>query len=385
MSEDELPDAANVAFALSDLPKAVALRPKGRQGFLTGWSFCAGHRALDRPVKRTYTPVVKLRRRELIVTFVLGLLVVPPAAEAEQAGKVPRIVFLTTTSPESSPTTDAFRRGLRDLGYVEGQNLAVEWRWGRGSTERFPDFVAEAVRLKVDLIVAANDPAGYAAQKATKAIPIVIALMGDPVGSGFVASLARPGGNITGLTGQGLDLIAKRLQLFKEAVPNVSRMALLLDMSSRVSKLAMKEAEGAAPVLGVQLQPREISKPSDLDTVFASIIREGAHAVFTAGGTMFYANRGQLADHALRSRLPMACDSAESVEAGCLMTYATSLTDLFRRAAAYVDKILKGAKPADLPVEQPTKFELVINLKTAKALGLTIPPVLLLRADRIIE
>ena len=209
--------------------------------------------------------------------------------------------------------------------------------------------------------------------------------MGDPVGSGFVASLARPGGNITGLTGQGLDLIAKRLQLFKEAVPNVSRMALLLDMSSRASKQAMKEAEVAARALGVQLQPREISKPSDLDAVFASIIREGTHGVFTAGGTMFYANRGQLADHALRSRLPMACDSAESVEAGCLMTYAASLTDLFRRAATYVDKILKGAKPGDLPVEQPTKFQLVINLKTAKALGLTIPQSLLRRADEVIQ
>ena len=326
-----------------------------------------------------------MTRRTFLCGLTLGTLAAPLAAEAQRAGNVPRIAFLTTTSPENSPTTEAFRRGLRDLGYVEGQNITVEYRWGRGSAERFPEFVAEVVRLKVDLIVAANDAAGSAAQKATKTIPIVVALMGDPIGSGFVASLARPGGNITGLTGMSLDLVGKRLQLFKEAVPKISHVALLADTTSRVYKQATKQAEITAPTLGMQLRAREISKASELDAVFASMIKEGADAVFGIGGTMLYVNRRQLADHALRNRLPMSCDSAESVEAGCLMAYSSSLTDLFRRAAASVDKILKGAKAADLPVEQPTKFELVINLKTAKALGLTIPQTLLLRADQVIE
>jgi len=240
-------------------------------------------------------------------------------------------------------------------------------------------------QLKVDVIVAANDAAGRAAQRATRAIPIVIAIMGDPIGAGFVATFARPGGNITGLTSQGRDVTAKRLQLFNEAFPHLTRMALLADTTDLIYRPALREAEIAGHVLGIQLRPRDVGNPSALAGAFAAITRESSAAVFVLGGTMLYANRAQLAEYALRSRLPMMCAAAEFVEAGCLMSYSASLAEIFRRAATYVDKILKGADPGDLPVEQPIKFELTINLKTARALGLTIPQSLLLRADQVIE
>jgi putative ABC transport system substrate-binding protein len=330
--------------------------------------------------------VGRMTARLLVSVLVLGLLAAPLAAAAQQAGKTPRIAFLTTTSPGGSPTTDAFLHGLRELGYVEGYNMTIEWRWGRGSTERFPDFAAEMVRLNVDLIVAANDVAGRAAQRATITIPIVIVIIGDPVGGGFAATLSRPGGNVTGLTTQGTDVVAKRLQFFKEAFPHLSRMALLVDVTDLSHGPSVREIEAAGRVLGVQLQPRmEVSNPATLARAFATLTKEGSTAVFTIGGTTLYANRRQLAELALKSRLPMACASPEFVSTGCLMTYSTNLADIFRRAAGYVDRILKGAKPAELPIEQPTRFELVVNLKTAKALGLTIPPSLLLRADRVIE
>ena len=325
-------------------------------------------------------------RRAFIRTLAGALLAGPLAAEAQQAGKVPRIAFISTTSPGSSPATEAFLRGLRDLGYIEGQTIAVEWRWGRGTTERFPEFAADAVRLKVDAIVAANGPAGYAAQGATRTIPIVIPTMSDPVGDGFVATLARPGGNITGLTLQRPELLSKRLQLFKEALPIVSQMALLVDLSEKNSSRLVGEAESAARVLGVRLHPIvEARDPGELDRAFGTITREGARAVFLIESTMFYANRVRLAERGLKGRLPIMCQVQENVAAGCLMSYGASLPDLFRRSANFVHKILKGTKPGDLPVEQPTKFELVINLKTAKALGLTMPPSLLLRADQVIE
>jgi ABC-type uncharacterized transport system substrate-binding protein len=313
-------------------------------------------------------------------------LAAPVAVGAQEAGKVPRIGFLTTTSPGGSPTTDAFRQGLSERGYVEGQNITIEWRWGRGSTERFPDFVAEMVRLNVDVIVAANDLAGWAAQRATKRIPIVIAIIGDPVGGGFAASLARPGGNLTGLTALGPDIAAKRLQIFKEAFPNLSRVALLVDVTDLGHGPSLREIEAAAHARGVQIRPRvDVSTPDALAGAFATMTKERATAVFSVGGTMLYANRARLADLAVMSHLPMMCGPPEFVSAGCLMGYSVNLADIFRRAAGYVDRILKGAKPGDLPVEQPTKFELVINLKTAKALGLTIPPPVLARADQIIE
>jgi putative ABC transport system substrate-binding protein len=325
-------------------------------------------------------------RRRFLLTSLAGAFATPLAADAQQAGKVPRIAFLTTTSPGGSPTTDAFLRGLRELGYVEGQNMTIEWRWGRGSTERFSDFAAEMVRLNVDVIVAGNDVAGRAAQRATKTIPIVIVLIGDPVGGSFAATLSRPGGNVTGLTTQAPDVVAKRLQFFKEAFPHLSRIALLVDVADLSHGPSIREIEAAGRVLGVQLRPRvDISNPEALAGAFAFMTKEGSTAVFAIGGTTLYANRRRLAELALNSRLPMMCSSPEFVSTGCLMTYSTHLVDIFRRAAGYVDRILKGAKPADLPIEQPTKFELVINLKTAKALSLTIPPSLLLRADQVIE
>jgi putative ABC transport system substrate-binding protein len=325
-------------------------------------------------------------RRTFLAMLPGSLLAAPRAAEAQRAGKVWRIAYLTTTWPGGSPTTDAFLHGLRDLGYVEGHNVTIEWRWGRGSTERFPEFAAEIVTLNVDVIVAANDVAGRAAQRATKTIPIVILAIGDPVGGGFAASLSRPGGNVTGLTLQQSAVVAKRLQVFAEAFPQLSRVALLVDVADLSHEPSVREIEGAARNLGVHLRPRvDITNPAALRGAFATMTREGSTAVFAIGGTTLYANRRQLAELALNSRLPMACSSPEFAAAGCLMTYSTSLVDVFRRAAVYVDKILKGAKPGDLPIEQPTKFELVINLKTAKALGLTIPASLLLRADQVIE
>jgi putative ABC transport system substrate-binding protein len=325
-------------------------------------------------------------RRRFLLTSVACAIAAPLAAGAQQAGKVPRIAFLTTTSPGGSPTTDAFLHGLRALGYVEGQNMTIEWRWGRGSTEPFSGFASEMVRLNVDVIVAANDVAGRAAQRATKTIPIVIVLIGDPVGGGFAATLSRPGGNVTGLTTQGTDVVAKRLQFFKEAFPHLSRIALLVDVSDLSHGPSVRETEAAGRVLGLQLRPRvDVRNPATLAGAFATVTKEGSTAVFAIGGTTFYANRRQLAELALNSRLPMMCSSPEFVSTGCLMTYSASLADIFRRGAGYVDRILKGAKPAELPIEQPTKFELVVNLKTAKALGLTIPPSLLARADQVIE
>jgi putative ABC transport system substrate-binding protein len=327
-----------------------------------------------------------MNRRRFLLTSLAGAVAAPLGAESQEAAKVARIGFLTTTSPGGSPTTDAFRQGLSERGYVEGQSITIDWRWGSGSTERFPDFVAEMVTLNVDVIVAANDSAGRAAQRATKRIPIVIVIIGDPVGGGFAASLARPGGNITGLTALGPDLAAKRLQILKEAVPKLSRAALLVDVADLGYGASLREIEAAAHALRVQIGPRvDVSTPEALADAFATMTKERATAVFTVGGTMLYANRARLADLAVKSHLPMICGPLEFVSAGCLMGYSANLADMFRRAAGYVDRILKGAKPADLPIERPTKFDLVINLKTAKALGLTIPPSLLARADQVIE
>ena len=329
---------------------------------------------------------MKSRAFRLVTTFTVALLAAPIAADAQQPRKIPRIAFITTTSPGGSPTTDAFRAGLRDLGYIEGQNLLIEWRWGRGTTERFAEFAAEAVSLNVNVIVAANSPAGHAAQKATTTIPVVIPTMADPVGDGFVTTVARPGGNVTGFTFQLPELQGKRMQLLKEMVPSASRIALILDVTDRNYQSLAKEAETAARTLG--MQPHFMVKartPNELNAAFATFARAKLGAVFVVGGTMLYANRAQLAEQALKNHLPMMCEAREHAEAGCLMSYAASLRDLFRRTAGVVDKILKGAKPSDLPVEQPTTFELVINLKTAKALGLTIPPSVLLRADEVIQ
>jgi putative tryptophan/tyrosine transport system substrate-binding protein len=324
--------------------------------------------------------------RRAFVTGLGALLAAPLGVEAQRAKRMPRIAFLTTTSPGSSPTTDAFRQGLRELGYVEGQNIVIEWRWGRGGTERFPEFAAEVVRLNVDVIVAANDAAGRAAQRATGAIPIVIPTIGDPVAGGFVASLAKPGGNITGVTTSSPDVAGKRLQIFKEILPRVSKVGLLVDVTDLGHSATVREIETAASALNIRVGPRvDVSNPGALGDAFGAMVKESATAVFAVGGTMLYANRARLAALAVNNRLPMMCGPSAFVSAGCLMGYSANLADMFRRAASYVDRILKGASPAELPVEQPTKFDLAINMKTAKALGLTIPASLLLRADQVIE
>jgi putative ABC transport system substrate-binding protein len=334
---------------------------------------------------------VKLSRLELVVTLALGVLAAPLAAEAQPAAKVARIGFLVTgslESPEQRVALDAFRQALRERGYVEGQNILFEHRGADGKIERFPGLATELARLKVDLIVAANTPAARAAQRATTTIPIVVPAMGDPVGDGLVASLARPGGNITGLTFLGPELVPKRLELLKQALPKVSRVAALWHpgaFGEHTTRDMVKATEAAALTLGVQLQLVEVRGPADLDRAFSKMIRERADALIVLPSAMLFGERRRIEDLAAKHRLPSMSGARESVELGGLMAYGASITDLFRRSATFVEKILKGAKPADLPVEQPTKFELVINLKTAKALGLTIAPSVLLRADRVIE
>ena len=313
----------------------------------------------------------------------------PLAAEAQQAAKVARIGFLTGTSLSVSPNLPAaFRQGLRDLGYVEGRNLVIEYRDAEGKFERFPALAAELVALKVDVLVAANSLAALAAKQATRTLPIVFAFAVDPVTDGLVTSLARPGGNVTGLSTLLAELVGKRLELLKQAVPGVSRVAVLWQpgaQGERTEKDLQKEAEVAARALGVRVQFVEARGPDDFDRAFSEMTRARAGALTVLGGAMFIIAQRRLVDLAAKNRLPAVYGLREYVDAGGLMSYGPNNVDLFRRAATYVDKILKGAKPADLPVEQPTKFELVINLKTAKALGLTIPPSLLTRADEVIQ
>jgi putative ABC transport system substrate-binding protein len=330
------------------------------------------------------TPLIAVLGCFVLAT--LGALAMPLGVEAQHAGKVPRIAVISTSSPPGSFATDEFIRRLRELGYVEGRNINIEWRWGHGTTERFPEYAADVVRLNVDVIVAGNVAAGRAARLATKTIPIVIPTMGDPVADGFVASLARPGGNVTGLTFGSPELQGKRLQLLKEALPNVSRVAVLVDSNERGHRALAKEAEAAAKVLGIQPQPVVVvGAPTDFLAAFGTITKASVQAVHVVGGTMVFVNRTRLAEHALKAGLPWSCSGREYAEVGCLISYGASLGGLFRNAAGLVDRILKGGRPADLPVEQPTTFELVINLKTAKALGLTVPASLLARADEVID
>ena len=328
--------------------------------------------------------------RRLIIALALGILLAPLAADAQQAGKVYRIGMLWTVSPEFplfQPLLDGFRHGLREHGYTEGQNIALEQRYARGKMDLFPELAAELVRSGVDVIVAMNPTAALAAKQATPTIPIVMAAgPPDPVASGFVASLARPGGNITGLSlFVGPEIFGKSLQLLKETVPRVSRVAVLRNPANVAHPLVLKEIEVAARSLGVQLQILEARGPEVFDSAFAAMTRERAGALFVLSDGMFLLNRTRLAELAAKHRLPAIYGLREHVEAGGLMAYAPSLADLFRRAATYVAKILKGAKPSDLPVEQPTKFELAINLKTAKALGVKIPQSVLIQADQLIK
>ena len=323
-------------------------------------------------------------RRAASVALCLALLAAAFSVEAQQTGKVARIGHLFTGRVPLFE--EVFAQGLRDLGYVEGRNIIIERRYAEGRAERLPDLAAELVRLKVDVIVAAGAAATQAAKNATKTIPIVGVAMGDPVQTGFVASLARPGGNITGLaTVPGLEIFGKDLELLKEAVPGISRVAVLWNPSNPAHEAVMQEVKTAARVSGVQLQSLAARGPNEFDSAFSAMVRERAVALLVVSDAVFSHHRIRLVDLAAKHRLPTMYGSALFPEVGGLISYGPNFADQNRRAATYVDKILKGAKPADLPVEQPTKFELAINLKTAKALGLTIPQSLLLRADRIIE
>ncbi len=327
-----------------------------------------------------------MNRRETIIALV-ALGAVPLAAAAQQAAKVPRIGFLAQNLAPSGPQ-EAFLQGLRDLGYVEGRNIVIEYRDAEGKFERLPALAAELVARKVDVIVAPSTVAALAVKHATRTLPIVFAGANDPVTDGLVTRLARPGGNVTGLSSLGPELAGKRLELLTQAVPGVSRVAVLWQpggSGERTEKDMLKEADVAARALGVQLQVVEARGPAELDRAFSDMTRAGAGALTVLGSPLFVNERRRLADLAAKNRLPAVYPGRLYVDAGGLLSYGPDLADLLRRAATYVDKILKGAKPADLPVQQPTKFELVINLKAAKALGLTIPPSVRGRADRVVE
>ena len=328
---------------------------------------------------------MKVRRRVLAVAVATVLFASALGAQAQRGGALPRIGVLLTTSLDGTPAALGFRDGLRELGYVEGQNVAIEWREAEGQASRFPAFAAELVRLNADVIVAAVNPAIEAARTATKTIPIVMVNPSDPVGTGFIRSLARPGGNVTGLTYRTPEAVPKRLQLLKETIPGLSRVAVLWDATEPVRRRQVEEAERAAPKVGVHLQVLEVRSPADLEGAFAAMTRERAGAVLVEASAMLAGNRARVAELAVKSRLPTIGWFGPIADAGFLMGFGPNLREQYRRAAYFVDRILKGAAPADLPVEQPTTFELIINLKTAKALGIPIPPSVLLQADRVIE
>jgi len=325
---------------------------------------------------------------KLNVFWVLAtmLLAIVSLAEAQQAKYIPRIGFLTPASPSAvSARTEAFRQRLREIGYVEGKNIVIEYRYAEGKFDRLPSLAAELVRLKVNVIVTGGSASTRAGKEATVTIPIVMTQDPDPVGNGFVASLARPGGNITGLSNLVSDLSGKRLELLKEIVPKLSRVAVLGFSTEPGNPQALREAELAAGAFGVKLQYLDVQSRNDIETAFRAAGKGRAEAVLVLAGSVFNSHRIQIAELAVKSRLPAIYINPTYVEDGGLMSYGASITDLYRRAATYVDKILKGAKPADLPVEQPMKFELIINLKTAKQIGLTIPPNVLARADKVIH
>ena len=330
---------------------------------------------------------MRLNTVRLAVTLALGILIAVLAGEAQPPTKVHRIGWLRTWSPlADQPFVEALRQGLRDLGYVEGRNILIESRYAEGHPDRLSALAAELVRLPVDVLVAGGAAAIQAAQHTTSTIPIVMAVAADPVAQGFVASLARPGGNMTGLSIMYHDFIGKQLEWLMETVPTASRVAVLMNPANPAHVFQLREVQRAAQVLGRQLHVLEARSPDDLQRVFAATPREGAHALFViTDALLFDRSRADIAVWALQSRLPAMYGWRMYVEAGGLMSYGPSLPDMHYRAAYYVDRLLKGTPPADLPVEQPTKFELIINLKTAAALGLTIPPSLLLLADEVIQ
>jgi ABC-type uncharacterized transport system substrate-binding protein len=316
----------------------------------------------------------------------VALLGVAVIAEAQQPTKVPRIGYLTAASLSAmAPRFEAFQQGLRELGYVEGKNIVIDYRSPEGKFDRLPALAAELVRLQVDVIVTGGGAATRPAKEATSTIPIVMAQDSDPVGNGFVASLARPGGNITGLATLAPEISGKQLELLKEIAPKLSRVAVLGNATQPGSPQALREINVAADAFGVQLQYLEIQAPKDIETAFQAASKGRADAVLLMASPITFSQRRQVVDLAVKSRLPTIYGRPEYVEDGGLVFYGPSYTDLFRRAATYVDKILKGAKPADLPIEQPKKFEFIINLKAAKLIGLTIPPNVLVRADKVIR
>jgi ABC-type uncharacterized transport system substrate-binding protein len=307
-------------------------------------------------------------------------------AHAQQPGKIPRIGILISASPSAAARrVEAFRHGLRELGYIEGKTIAFEYRYAEGRPETLPERVAELVRLQVDLLVTDTSNATQAAKNATTTIPVVFTTANDPVGDGQVASLARPGGNLTGFTILALDLNGKRLELLKEAFPKITRVAFLTRMRLGIAEQRFQETEAAAKGLGLRLQFLEGKSADDLESAFDAAKRSGVQAVLAHPSSFVVTNRGRIIELAAKHRLPAIYASIEAAEAGGLMSYGPDIVDNYRRAAVYVDKILKGTKPTDLPVQQPMKFEFVINLKTAKQIGLTIPPNVLARADRVIK
>ena len=318
------------------------------------------------------------------LTVMLSALCFPAAAQ--QAKKVPRIGYLGATSRSTNPARiEAFRQGLSELGYVEGKNIVIEYRFAEGKLDRFPALASELVRLKVDVVLTGGPIATRSAKQATATIPIVMAYDDDPVGSGFVTSLARPGGNITGLSTLAPEISGKQMELLKEIVPKVSRVAVLGNAIQPGNPQALREINLVADAFGVQLQYLEIQAPKGIETAFQAASKGRADAILVMASPITFSQRRQVAELAVKSRLPAIYSRPEYVEDGGLVFYGVSYTDLFRRAATYVDKILKGTKPADLPVEQPKKFEFIINLKAAKQIGLTIPPNVLVRADKVIK
>jgi putative ABC transport system substrate-binding protein len=326
-----------------------------------------------------------MKASALIVILVLGILGAPLTPKAQQAAHVPRLGLLMPGSASGyASRIEAFRHGLRDLGYVEGRNITLEYRFNEGQVDRLPDLVAELVQLPVDVLVVDGATATRAAQHATRTIPIVMAVSADPVRAGLVTSLAQPGGNITGLTLHDPEITGKRLELLKQAVPGVTRVAYLWHAVVNTARY-LQETERATRALGVQLHPVEVRDPYPFDHAFTTMAKAHVDALITQPSAVFWDRRTQIVDLATRMQLPGIFPEREFAEAGGLMAYGSSVTANFRRAATYVDKILKGTKPADLPVEQPMQFELVINLKTAKELGLTLPPTLLYQADEVIR
>jgi putative ABC transport system substrate-binding protein len=326
-----------------------------------------------------------INRRSALIAIVASGIAFRAAAQASKSGKPARIGRLSPLSAATdAPGLDAFRKGLRDLGWVDGRDFVIETRYADGDPKRLPELAAQLVSQRVDLILVGSTPGTLAAKTATTTIPIVMVTTGDPVSGGLVASLAQPGGNVTGLTALGQALSAKRLALLKEALPGVTRVAVLANQASPYSGPFIVERESLAHALGIHLQVVDVQDPARLDQAFAEMVRERAEALMVLTDVMFITRRKQLVELAARSRLPTIYPELEFVSAGGLMFYGASLADSYRHAAVYVDKILKGTKPAELPVEQPTKLELVINRKTARALGLAIPSSLLVRADQVI-